>query len=176
MVYTSVSISGPPKSGKTILNNSLTKALGWESYSFGGFLRQIHAEEGARLLFEDWYRLQDVDRLRQLNQQLGERASRGGIIVDTRFAHFLGPQTYRVYVEADLEIRIQRARKAYLGKSDDEIRQILKQREEDELGFGRKIWGPKTDYRHPDIYHSILHSDLLTPEQEHFSVMAALTS
>jgi len=174
MLYDSVAFSGLPGSGKTTLTRILSDRIGWSKVSAGDYLRERHRKEMPEVSFEEFYRgipLEDLDRL---NEWFVERAKQGRVIADTRHVHIIGANTLKIFVTASLGIRAARADlKKYLGKTREEIPEILRQRELDEVRKAQERW-PAYNYRDPRHYQAIIDTERMTPEEEADCVMYLL--
>lgn len=162
-------VSGDPGSGKTTFVELLATEYGKEVYSVGKYWRERYEEEhqSGDITFEDYWRSRsDRDHLKA-NINLRHFAQDLGYIVDTRYASiFDKDRCLIIYLRAPLEVRAMRltARAEYSGKTPNEIEVILTKRQEDEVAIGKRLFG--VDYRDRNLYHLILDSSLLTPEEE----------
>ncbi len=174
MVYNSIAISGLPCSGKSTLLRMLESELRWEAVSVGDYLRDKHRTERPDISFEQYYRGFPPEELMELNNKLKDRGSRGQVIVDTRYVHIF-PGNTLTFVTAPLGVGVTRApRYKYPGQNLEEIRNILLQRELDELNIGRKLWRPEYDFRDRTHYHIVLDSSQMSPEEEVSTVLRSL--
>ena len=174
--YNSLAVSGLPGSGKSTLLKLLMKETGWPSYSAGDLHRAKlkHLQETGQLnptwtIKEYWLTVSDEENVR-INEELLELVNAGEIIADTRFAFYLKAARKKplfVFLTADLDIRAQRGmrtNKDYQGKSAEEVKSVLLQRERDEVDIGLKLFG--RDYRIPSDYDVILDSGKMLIEDE----------
>lgn len=178
--YKTVVVSGLPGSGKSTLVNGLVAKLGWPVHSIGQMLRDDHKAlyPNAEVSFEDFFGDISVAELRTLNEEAKTILERGGVIFESRYSPYLEMSRHlKVFITAPIEVRARRLveRKDYNGMSEGEVTGVLKRREADELVKGRGLYGDSYDYRDPSLYHRVIDSGLLTPEEEVEIVMAALT-
>ena len=92
---------------------------------------------------------------------------KGDIIGDSRYAIYLrNLPVLLVFLSAGLETRASRALglEKYKEKSVEEIKQILQQREVDEIAAGRRLYG--YDYRDSSYYHISMNTGMLTQAEE----------
>jgi cytidylate kinase len=163
-------ISGLPVSGKSTLANMLADDLGLKIYSMGQLWRERwkreHSDGGVS--FEEYWRGTSIEDNRRVNMEAKKLFESGTVIVDTRYVAYLNRERCMfVFVTAPLEIRAERAatyRDDYRGKSLGEIKDILRKREDDEAKMGNVLFG--ADYRDPKLYHVVLNSEMLTPDEE----------
>ncbi|MCL4389219.1 MAG: cytidylate kinase family protein [Candidatus Marsarchaeota archaeon] len=172
-----IAISGLPVSGKSTLARMLADQFHLPVRSLGGLWRERWAKQypNGEVSFEEYWRGTTVEDNLRINQEAKAEFESGNVIADSRFVSYLDiNRVVRIFVDADLEIRAQRAstRADYSGKPIEEIRRILRDREQDELKMGRTLF--KVDYRDRKLYHLVLNSGRMTPEQEMISVMALL--
>ena len=168
--YHSIALAGSPKAGKSTLLQLLKQALpDWEVRSVGDYLRQRHRKERSDITFEEYYK--NVVKLEDLvivNSELAERVEKGKIIADTRYVKPFGERVLKLFLTAPLDVRAKRSLHAYQGKTLEEVKEILAQREMDEMEKGRLLWGKDHVYTDLKHYHphGIIDSSKLTPEQE----------
>lgn len=71
MKFTSIVISGLPRSGKTTLVERLANMYGWQSYSIGQSFRDAwkQAYPDGRVSFEEYWRSLSIEKQREVNIQ-----------------------------------------------------------------------------------------------------------
>ena len=162
-------ISGDPGSGKSTLVYMLSEEYGKEVYAVGLYWRNMYKKEhpdGSITFEEYWGTRSDRDQL-EANRSLRHYAQDLGYIVDTRYASIFDKERCLIiYLRAPLEVRAERLarRPEYSGKALEEIEAILRKRQDDEVAIGKRLFG--VDYRDRNLYHLILDTSLLTPEEE----------
>ncbi len=169
MVFTSIVISGLPGSGKSTLATRLSKTYGWPIHSIGQLFREkwktLHPN--GEIPFEAYWRSTTPEENIRVNQELRALIAKGHIIGDSRYSVYCKDlSSLLLFVTAPIEIRATRAlhSEKYAGRSREEIKNILEQREQDELETGQQLF--EIDYRNPVHYHLVLNSGMLTVEQE----------
>ena len=109
MAYNSVAISGLPGSGKNTLTRRFVETLGWEKFSSGDYWREVHRRDpdGRRNPFDRYFEAlaKDKERMAALNQGLVDMVTAGDVVLDSRFIHYLRPETLKVFLRAPLRIR-----------------------------------------------------------------------
>lgn len=162
-------VSGDPRAGKTTLVGLLSAEYGKEVYSVDRYWRERYKKEhpDGDIIFEEYLRSRPDREQREANINLKHYAHDLGYIIDTEYASMFDMNRCLViYLRAPLEVRAERVanRPEYLGKTTNEIKAILTRRQVDEVAVGIKLFG--VDYRSRNLYHLILDSSLLTPEEE----------
>ncbi len=162
-------VSGLAGSGKSTLVYRLADVYQWPLYSIGDTWRAMWKEKypDANISFETYIESITREDDLQMNVQMRENFSKENIIGDTRYAVcYKDVPALFIFVTASLEIRAERALNTakYAGKSLQEIKGILLEREEHEVKVCKDLFG--ADYRDPSHYHLVLNSGLLVLEQE----------
>lgn len=167
-MYNSILISGLPGAGKSCLARGLSERLDWPIYSIGGLFKEEWKRlyPNKELSFEEYWRTITKEINMGMNRKAREIIAKGNAIGDFRFAVCCdGLPSLRIYVTADLETRAKRVRDKE-GKSIDQLKQILKARELDEVKVGKELYGDDYDFRETNQYHLVLNAGLLTFDQE----------
>jgi cytidylate kinase len=171
MAYSSVVISGLPGAGKGVLARKLAEKYGWKLFSIGDIWRERWKEfyPGNEISFEDYWKNASSKEQKSINDEARKIIGAGDAIGDFRFAICCKdlPSLF-VFIRSDLNTRAERALEIekYPGKSLKEIKNILKERELDELGWGRELFGQEYDFRDEEHYGLILDSGKLELEDE----------
>ena len=191
--FSNIIVSGLPASGKSVLVKGLEKELGWKTHSVGELLREKHKKQlesgKTKLNFVDWWpALSDEEQIK-VNEDLFSLIEKGSIIADTRYAElnkdtrilyaktqkpkyaeFRSTNSLLIFVTAPIETRMERISKdRYPGKNSAFIKSELEKREYDEYHMGKTLF--EINYKNPNVYHFIINSGLLTPNQEISQVM-----
>ncbi len=167
--YKNIILSGLAGAGKSTLAHRLTEVYGWPLYSIGDTWRAMWKEKypDATISFETYIEgLTREDDL-HMNVRMRENFSKDNIIGDTRYAVcYKDLPALFVFVTASLEVRAERAllTSKYAGKSVQEIKGILLEREEHEVKVCKDLFG--ADYRDPSHYHLVVNSGILPLEDE----------
>lgn len=158
-----ITIAGKPGSGKSTTANILAETLGYERFSAGKFLRDIAAAHGmsteaaSRMAIEN----PSVDHeLDALTEKTGKERER--IVVDGRLAFHFIPESFKVYLDLDLET----AAKRIFGEGDRARREsgdLAASAEETETLLERRLASEQERYR--SLYgidpHDKAHFDLV---------------
>ena len=183
--YNALVVSGLPGSGKSTLTKKVSELTGWSIYSIGGKFREKLKElqETGQVsrditIKEYWPTVSDEEQIK-VNRDLLELVNKGNIIADTRYAQYLKQTTAKpffLFLTADVSRRAHRSQftenEDYMGKTIKEIKEILLQREKDEVDIGQRIFG--FDYRNPEDYNLILNNTIVPVEKEVGIVLRAL--
>ncbi len=177
MKYQSIVFSGLPGAGKSTLVKKLNDIYGWPVYSIGEIWRQrwVKLYPGREVAFEDYWRNTLPEDLVQINVDAREMFAKDKIIGDSRYTVYLRDlPIFLVFMSADLDARATRAfgLDKYDGKSLEEIKKILAQREADEAKIGRELFG--YDYRDSYYYDLVINSGRLSLEEEINVIKGAL--
>ena len=171
MDYNAIILSGLPGSGKTTLIESLMKLYSWPKYSIGEMYREKWREKhpDGKVSFEEYWRGVSKEENAEVNRAAKEIFVKGNVIGDTRYSIYCKEHKNNllVFVTAGLQTRAERALKdndKYKGKSVDDVRRILVQREYDEMSVGNDLF--RYDYRDSSNYHITLNSGMLSVEDE----------
>ena len=162
-----ITISGPPGSGKTTLGRLISQKTGMELVYAGQVFRDMAKEKGMSI--EEFGRLAENDD--KIDRELDERMvkialDRDNIIIDGRLTGYMthkhGIDAFRVYVTAELPIRVERI----AGREEKDIetveREVL-ERERSEYERYMKYYG--FDIRDTEIYDLVLDSSHMSPDE-----------
>ncbi|MCH7567798.1 MAG: AAA family ATPase [Nanoarchaeota archaeon] len=171
MKYNSIVISGSPGVGKGALGKAIAKKYEWNFYSIGDIWRERWKKlyPSTDIYFEDYWKNANLEEQRVVNDEARKIMSEGKVVGDFRYVICCkGLPTLFIFLKSDLNIRARRALelKKYPDKSLEKIKQLLTDREKDEINWGKKLFGEDYDYREPKYYHLILDSGKLTLEEE----------
>ena len=178
MAYQGILFSGLPGSGKTTTSRQLAEKLGWPVFYIGGLWREEWTQRypNAELSFEEYLNTITLEEDRAMDARAHEMLGSGSIIGD--MWHGIigeGLPILRVFITAPLDIRAQRGmntgKKELEGKTLGEVKMLLNEREERQLGVAKKLYGNDYDYRDPSGYHITLNSGLLTVEEKISTVL-----
>ncbi len=169
--YTSMLISGRPVSGKSTLASVLSKMYGWEVFSIGKLWRDEWKRKypNQEIRFEQYWGKTSAEENLKMDRKAKEIIEKGGVIGDLRVSAVTDdPRVLKVFVDADMDVRIERAKnkKEYAKLPNEKIRAILNKREKDELKMYKSTYGKNYDYRNPLNYHLVLNSGMLRLENE----------
>jgi len=104
-----ITIAGRPGSGKSTTSKALAARLGYQHFSSGDLFRAISKERGidvnqANLLAEQEKEIDHlvIQRLRDIGENEDQR------VIDSRLAWHWMPQSFKVYLDLELEMAAQR--------------------------------------------------------------------
>ena len=137
----------------------------------GDILRERWRKEypNAEILFEIYWPNLSFESQVQINLDLKGRIASEPIIGDTRYPILVENEiSKKLFVTSNLETRVERA---FVNpnnkKSKDDIKEILQQREQNELKLGKQLTQNEDyDYRNPQHYHVRLDTTDKTVDQE----------
>ena len=182
MLYQGILLSGLPFSGKSTLKDLVIERTGWGYYGVGDTWKtKFRADNPGRPMSEFpawWARTTDEENIKVnkwLRTMVEEKLKNGeSMVVDTRYPPPLkGLPLLRIFVSADMAIRVTRAVDKKLYPTREEAESTLKRREDDEYKMGMKWFG--VDYRDPRLYDLIIDSGKMRPDEELAKVLAALS-
>ncbi len=167
--YKSIILSGLAGAGKSTLAHRLTEVYGWPLYSIGDTWRAMWKEKypDASISFETYIEGLTREDDSQMNVRMRENFSKENIIGDARYAvGYKDLPALFVFVTASLDVRAQRALNTtkYSGKSIQEVKGILLEREEHEVKVCKDLFG--ADYRDSSHYHIAVNSGIMSLEDE----------
>ncbi|MBI4239487.1 AAA family ATPase [Candidatus Uhrbacteria bacterium] len=171
MKYKGILISGLPGSGKSTAAKQLAPLLGWPILYIGGLWREQWKQKypNGEMSFENFMETISEQKHKEMDAYARDMLAKGSIIGDMWHEKIAeGLPILRVFISAPLEIRAQRAINTgrFDGKTIEEIKVLLQQREELQANEAKKIYGPDYNFRDPSIYHIALNSGLLTVEEK----------
>lgn len=171
MKYNSVVISGLPGAGKGVLSKAVAQKYGWKLFSIGDMWRKKWEKEhpSKEIPFENYWKKASFKEQNGINNLARQIIAEGQAVGDFRYAICCkGLPTLFVFIKSNLDNRAERATKTkkYEGKQIAEIKKILKDREKDEVMWGKKLFGKNYDFRDNSHYNLILDSEHLTLQEE----------
>lgn len=174
----SIVLSGLPCAGKSTLLKRLQDHFGWKVYSFGDILRAEHEKlhPDGKPSFEDWWPTVPVEKLREMNIAAQKFYDAGNMLGDSRYAHYC-TKCWLIFLTAPREVRARRALQTerYKDKTVDEMIELFKKREADEIARGKELWGEDYNYTDPALYHLVLNTDNLSVDEEFKLVLSLVT-
>lgn len=103
-----ITIAGRPGSGKSTASKAIAEQLGYEHFSSGDLFRAIGKERGMELVDANRAASEsDIDRL--VDERLVEIGkTQDRVAIDSRLAWHWIPQSFKVYLDLDLELAAKR--------------------------------------------------------------------
>ncbi|MCK5309492.1 MAG: AAA family ATPase [Thermoplasmata archaeon] len=162
-----ISISGPPGSGKTTVGKLLAKKLDYEFISTGMVFRQMAEEQNVSLAKFGEMAIDDHEIDKELDKRIIALA-RGNksLVLEGRLAghmlHLNGIKAFKILVDAHIHIRAERI----AGREDKDVEQVRKEietRADCEWKRYHDIYD--IDRESLAVYNLVVHSDDATPEE-----------
>lgn len=154
-VFKSVVVSGTPFSGKSTLAKLIAEHFQWKYFSVGDMWRDIWKETvpDGETSFPNFMNMTSDNDNIAMDKKAHDILVRGKVVADLRhgFLH-RDPQVLIVFTKCDTDVRVKRALEInkYPGKNFSQVKEILEQRERDEVDRCRRLYGK--DYRDPENY------------------------
>lgn len=172
--YRIITISGLTCSGGTTQIRLLSKSIGWPHINPASvYVRQFLVER--KLPLSAMAEVPDEDEIENESMTADVLVNQKQIIVGGRLSGWLAekmPDVYRIFVTADLEIRIQRfaTRENF---TLEKARTELKKRESSELSKYQRIYN--ADLTSLSIYNCVIDTTSVSPQESLEQVLAAIT-
>lgn len=150
---TIITIAGRPGSGKSTAAKGVAELLGFKHFSSGDLFRQLAKEQGidvlqANLAAEDEKEIPKIDYLvDEKLRQIGKTESK--IVIDSRMAWHWIPDSFKVFLDLDLETAAQRIlgkmthariEAEHIPEDPKEYAKLLKKRLDSEARRYKKIY------------------------------------
>jgi cytidylate kinase len=169
MNYKSIVISGLAGAGKTTLAKELSGIYGWPVYSVGDLWRSRWKQKypNNEVPFEEYWRTTSTQENQQTDNDFHNIIAKNDVIGDGRYViHLRDLPVFLVFLSADLDTRAARlfGLEKYKEKTVDEIKQILRRREVDEVALGRRLYN--YDYRDSSYYNLVINTKSLSVANE----------
>lgn len=168
MMFESIIIIGTPFSGKTTLAKLLAEHFNWKFFSVGHLWKGLWKEKypNGETSFENYWTQTTDDENKEMDKYVHEMVQEGHVVGDMRYA-FLhrDPQVLIIFTKCDIDTRTKRALEInkYPGKDFAQVKEILEQRERDEVDRGKKLYGE--DYRDEKNYDMAFDTSNSAPEE-----------
>jgi cytidylate kinase len=180
--YSSIIFSGTPGSGKSATADAVQQQLkdkhgiNWSKGSFGDIWRSKHQEEAPNKDFDRYWR-EDVtsEDNKEADLRMKQRVEQGQVqILECRYAHIYPDTACKIFIAAELDERARRLsdRDGYEELSHEQVKQKLRQREQDEVEEGKNNHG--VDYRNHDRYDLVIDTTDIGVQKVAAQVMEAL--
>ncbi len=104
-----ITIAGRPGSGKSTASHALAEQLGYEHFSSGDLFRAIGRERGIDVTQTNRAAEDDAEIDRLVDERLAEIGkTQDGVAIDSRLAWHWIPDSFKVYLDLDLEVAAKR--------------------------------------------------------------------
>ncbi len=103
-----ITISGKPGSGKSSTSDKVAELLGYTRHSSGDMVRRVLAKHKMTLEEYNSKAMSDHDLDDQVDEQLRALRDKKDIVVDSRLGFYWLPESFKVYLDLDLDIATAR--------------------------------------------------------------------
>lgn len=173
-----ITLSGKPGSGKSSTADKVAEMLNYTRYSSGDMVRQLLAKHRLTLAQYNERAKNDHELDDQVDNMLRDLRNSSDIVVDSRLGFYWIPESFKVYLDLDLEVATARIYKdavsntsrSNTGEGTDslvEVSRQVKARMQSEQSRFRNLY-------HVDPY-SLQHFDLVIDTSRHSPQTVALT-
>ncbi|MCK4589643.1 MAG: nucleoside monophosphate kinase [Nanoarchaeota archaeon] len=163
-----ITISGTPGSGKSTIAKLLAKKLKLKHHSTGDFMRKMAKDrnitlaELSELAESDLSVDQEIDNW---SKKLGE--TEDNFIIDTRLGFYFIPKAVKIFLDADIKIRVQRIfkdkRPGETAKTPGEMEKEITQRQKSESKRYQEYYN--VNHYDKTNYDLLIDTSELTPEE-----------
>lgn len=110
-----ITLSGKPGSGKSSTSDKVAEILGYSRYSSGDFVRKMIKKQGMTLA-EYNKKAQDDHRVDHvIDEALRNLRDEKDIVIDSRLGFYWIPESFKVYLDLDIDVSIARIYKDMTG-------------------------------------------------------------
>ncbi len=173
-----ITISGKPGSGKSSTADKVAELLGYTRHSSGDMVRRVLAKEGMTLEAYNAKAGDDHSLDEKIDAALRELRDHNDIVIDSRLGFYWLPESFKVYLDLDLEVATARIFKDAVsndlrqksGESATSLAEVARQvreRMNDERSRFRSLYGVDP--------FNIEHFDLIIDTSRHSPQTVALT-
>lgn len=103
-----ITISGKPGSGKSSTADKVAELLGYTRHSSGDMVRRVLAKHHMTLEEYNQKAAEDHDLDAEVDEQLRALRDKKDIVIDSRLGFYWLPESFKVYLDLDLEIATAR--------------------------------------------------------------------
>ena len=147
-----ITISGKPGSGKSSTADRVAELLGYTRYSSGDMVRRILREAGKTLEAYNQEAAENTTLDAQVDAALRDLRNHQDIVIDSRLGFYWLPESFKVYLDLDLELATARIYKdtvanemrSSVGTSQSSLQTVIQQvrsRMEGEQRRFRRLYG-----------------------------------
>jgi cytidylate kinase len=173
-----ITISGKPGSGKSSTADRVAELLGYTRHSSGDMVRRVLAKEGMSLEEYNRRAADEHDLDDKVDEELRSLRNAKDVIVDSRLGFYWIPESFKVYLDLDLEVATARIFKDAVnnkkrseagegGNSLPDVARQVRERMADEQNRFKALYGV-------DPY-STRHFDLVIDTSRHDPQTVAIT-
>ncbi|MDR1938439.1 MAG: cytidylate kinase family protein [Tannerellaceae bacterium] len=153
-----IAVSGELGSGKTVLSNKLSEALGLEVISVGKIQRRLAAECGMTTLEFNKYMETHPEIDRKCDDMVAMYGKeKRSLILDSRMAWYFVPDSFKIHLLADTLVAAQRiyadnARKnEYYNNVEEAEKKLVERKKSEALRFRQQYGVDVDDYNNYDL-------------------------
>lgn len=103
-----ITIAGKPGSGKSSTADKLAELLGYARYSSGDIMREIARSRGIKLSQLNTLAEKDASIDTAIDERLQEMREENDVVIDSRIAFHWIPESFKVYLELDIDVAVAR--------------------------------------------------------------------
>lgn len=167
-LFEAIAVSGSPFSGKTTLAKLLAEHFNWKYFSVGDMWRTVWRQKFPKgdISFENFWVETTDEENKEMDRRAGELLSQSHIVGDLRYAFIhRSPQIIIIFTHCEIDERVKRALEInkYPGKNFAQIKEVLEQRERDEVDRCTALYG--SDYRDPKNYDLFFDTTNAAPDE-----------
>jgi CMP/dCMP kinase len=173
-----ITISGKPGSGKSSTADRVAELLGYTRHSSGDMVRRVLAREGMSLEEYNRRAVDEHDLDDKVDEELRSLRNSKDVIVDSRLGFYWIPESFKVYLDLDLEVATARIfkdavnnkKRSEAGEGGDSLPDVARQvreRMQDEQDRFKTLYGV-------DPYNT-RHFDLVIDTSRHDPQTVAIT-
>ena len=168
-----ITISGKPGSGKSSTADKIAELLGYTRHSSGDMVRNILARQGMTLAEYNEKAADDHELDTKVDEQLRNLRNKKDIIVDSRLGFYWLPESFKVYLDLDIQVatvRIykdavnnnMRTKSGEIANSLDAVSKQVKTRMEAERRRFKELYG--VDPNNPEHFDLVIDTSRHSPE------------
>ena len=103
-----ITLTGKPGSGKSSTADKVAEMLGYTRYSSGTLVRSLLEEEGLTLAEYNQSAKNNTSFDDKIDKKLRELRNRNDIVIDARLGFYWIPESFKVYLDLDVDIATAR--------------------------------------------------------------------